>query len=184
MRTRLAGVVLTVAVASGGAVALAQDVDAQPVDADRTQQREERLQNLIDEGVITPERADEIRERMAERAAHRAERRAARSERLTELADTLGTTAEDLRADLRAGASLAELATAAGVDVDTVIDQIEARITDRIEQAVTDGRIDQAAADQRLDGLRERITDRVNGERPGRGEGRRGFGRGHRGPGG
>ena len=176
MRTKVAAFALATAVAVGGGVAFTQSADAQ-VDQSA---REERLQELVDEGVITEERADEIRARMAERAAAREERRANRTERLEELAATLGTTADELRADLRAGASLAEIATAAGVDIEVIIDQIEAQMTDRINQAVLDGRIDADQAATKLESLTERVTDRVNGERP---EGRRGFGpRGLRGP--
>ncbi len=173
LRTKLAAVALGTTVAFGGGLAISQAVDAQP----DPEAREERLQMKVDEGLITQERADEIRTHMAERAARHEERRAARSDRLDDLAATLGTTADELKAELRAGTSLADIAAAAGIDINTIIDQIETQMTDRINQALADGVIDQDQADTKLEGLRDRITERVNGERP---EGRRGLGHGHR----
>lgn len=170
MRTKLVGLALATAVVFGAGIGLSQSADAQ---TDRIQQREERLETLVDEGVITEERADEIRARVAERMAIREERQTTRTAHLEDLAATLDTTADELKADLRAGASIADLAAAAGVDVDTIIDQIEAQQAARINEALANGSIDQEQADERLESLRDRITDRVNGERP---EGRRGFG--------
>jgi len=178
MRTKIAGFALATAVVFGAGIGLSQSADAQ---TDRMQQREERLEELVDEGVITEERADEIRARIAERMAIREERQAARTAHLEDLAATLETTPDELKADLRAGASLADLAGAAGVDVGTIIDQIEAQQAARINEALTNGTIDQVQADERLESLRDRITDRVNGERPERerGVGHGRFGRGH-----
>lgn len=184
MRTKLGALALAASVALGVGIVATAPADAQtgPTETqeDRMQQRDERLQSKVDEGVITQERADEIRARMADRAAQRETRQADRAERAEELADTLGTTADELKAELRAGTSLAEVAQGAGVDIDTLIDQIEEQATDRINQAVADGRIDQARADEKLETLRDDITARVNGERP---EGRPGHRHRHnRGP--
>lgn len=169
VRTKIAAVALATTLALGAGISHSPLADAQ---SDRMQQREERLQAKVDEGVISQERADAIRERMAERAERREARQTARAERAEELAATLGITADELLSQLQAGTSLADIAQAAGVEVDTLIDQIEARATARINEAVTDGRIDQARADTKLETLRDDITARVNGERP---EGRRGF---------
>jgi ubiquinone biosynthesis protein COQ9 len=173
MCSKLAGLALATAVAFGGGIALSQPADAQ---TDRMQQREERLEELVDDAVITEERADEIRARVAERIAIRDERRATRTAHLEDLAATLGTTPDELKADLRAGASIADLAAAAGVDIDTIIDRIAAQQVTRINEALANGTIDQEQADERLESLRDRITARVNGERP---QGRRGIGRAH-----
>lgn len=170
IRTKLGALALATSVAFGAAITLSLPADAQTesvqTQADRMQQWEERLQSKVDSGNITQERADEIRERMANRAAQREARQQNRGERAEELGAILGTTAEDLIADLRAGTSVADLAEAAGVDIDVIIDQIEAQQTANIDQAVTDGRIDQARADEKLETLRDQITARINGERP------------------
>jgi len=169
VRTKIAAVALGTTLALAGGVAVSQAADAQ---GDRMQQREERLQAKVDEGTLTQERADEIRDRMAERAERRDMRQADRAELTEDLAALLGTSSDDLIAELRAGTSLAAVAETAGVDVEVLIDQIEEHQTARLEQAVADGHIDQARADEKLETLRDDITDRVNGERP---EGRRGF---------
>ena len=195
MRIKFGAVALATSVALGVGISAATPADAQtdPVETqdradmrtDRMQQREERLQAKVDEGVITQERADEIRARVAERAAQHEARQVDRAERAEELAATLGITVDELKTELRAGTSLADVAVEAGIDVDVLIDQIETQMTDRINQAVTDGRLDEALADQRLETLRDNITARVNGERPegrqGQGPGQRGFGRHNRG---
>ena len=87
-------------------------------------------------------------------------------------------TVDELKTELKSGSSLADIAAAAGVDVDTIIDQLMAPRLERLAEAVAEGRIDQAEADERAAAIRERITARVNGERP---EGGRGFGHGDRG---
>jgi len=195
MRTMFTAVALATSVALGAGMTLTTAVNAQtdtvetqdssPTPTDRMQRFEERLQSRVDDGVITQERADEIRARIVDRSARREVQQAERAERTQELAALLGTTAEELATDLRSGASLADIAEAAGIDIDLVIDHLEAQITNRINQAVADGHIDQTRADEKLATLRDDILSRVNGERPedrrgshGRDAGRGGFGRG------
>ncbi len=160
-----------------------------------TEELRATLQELVDDGTIDAAQADAVTdhliadrgERQAERAERRAERQAEREQRADELAATLGITADELQEELRAGNSLADIAEANGVDVQVVIDQLVASATDRIDDAVENGRIDADEAAEKAEQLEERITDRVNGEgpeRPGRGggpgdgfRGRGGFGR-------
>lgn len=68
-----------------------------------------------------------------------------RADHLEAAATALGLTAEELKAELEAGSTIAEVATAEGVDVDTVIEAMVAAATD---------------------GIRERVTALVNGEVP------------------
>ena len=190
MRTTFAAVAWATSVALGAGMTLTTSVDAQtdtvetqdssPTPTDRMQRFEERLQSRVDDGVITQERADEIRARIVDRSARREVRQAERAERTQELAALLGTTVEELTTDLRSGVSLADIAEAAGTDIDLVIDHLEAQITNRINQAVADGHIDQTRADEKLATLRDDILSRVNGERPEdhRGSHRGDFGRG------
>ena len=72
----------------------------------------------------------------------------------------------------------------AGVSVlDELVADLVARATERIEQAVADGRLDRERADEILAGVEDRANAWVNGERPGGrkrqdgGEGNRGSGR-------
>jgi transposase len=75
-------------------------------------------------------------------------------------AEALGLTPEEFFAELHGGKSLAEIAEAKGVDVQTVYDAMNAaRVEARdqaIQQAVEDGRLTQEQADQMLERLESR----------------------------
>ena len=77
--------------------------------------------------------------------------------------EALGANEEDLHTALEAdGATLAQVAEDQGVAVDTVVQALVTAEQERIAQAVTDGRITQEQADERLADLEQRVTDRVN----------------------
>lgn len=105
-----------------------------------------------------------------ERGEHRGEHRGAAIEIILE---TLGITADELRDARQDGTSLAELAEAQGVDVATLVDALVSAAEERIAEHVADGDLSQEEADERLAEVEERITDRVNGEAPERGDGER-----------
>ena len=63
------------------------------------------------------------------------------------------------------------MAEANNVDVQKVIDAIVAEMNEHLAQAVTDGRLTQAEADERKANATERATALVNGERPERPDG-------------
>ncbi len=85
-------------------------------------------------------------------------------------------TEADLRAELRAGKSVADIATAKNVSLDKVISAIVDAETKTLAQAVTDGKLTQAQADQRIANLKANLPallaqkDWTNGgsRRPGR----------------
>lgn len=85
-----------------------------------------------------------------------------RSAKSEELADLLGIEAAELREQLADGATLAEIAEANGVDVQTVIDAIVEQMSERLDHAVENGRLDAAEADDKLAELEERATIAVN----------------------
>jgi len=89
------------------------------------------------------------------------------------LADVLGIETAELREQLRDGATLAEIAEANGVDVQSVIDVIVTQMSEHLDRAVENGHIDAAEADDKLTELEERATAAVN-EAGGPLEGRRG----------
>ena len=62
----------------------------------------------------------------------------------------LGITAEELRAELQVGKSVADVAAAKNVSIGTIIDAVVAEQTTALKQAVTDGKLTQEQADQRL----------------------------------
>ena len=78
-----------------------------------------------------------------------------------ELAELLGVTQDELRTALKDGDSIADIATAQGVDVDVVIDSLvedaQARITERRD------RINERL-DERSGAVEERITDIVTAD--------------------
>jgi urease gamma subunit len=102
---------------------------------------------------------------------------------LDSVAEALGITTDELRADLRNGQSVADIAKAKKVDLDTIVDALVRDATEKLDQAVQDERLTQDQADKITADLKARITDFVNGDRPD-GPGRLGgFGRRHGGPG-
>jgi hypothetical protein len=118
-------------------------------------------------------------ERDARRAERQANREARKAERVAVLTEALGVGEEVLDAAREAGQSIADVAAANGADLDTVIDAIVENKTAHIQEHVAAGDITQDEANEKIAGLAERVTERVNtvpGER-GDAEGRRGFGR-------
>jgi ribosomal protein S20 len=79
-------------------------------------------------------------------------------------AEAIGIEPSELLAALRDGQTIAEVAEANGVDPSTVIDAIVADAQERLDQAVEDGVLTQAEADERAADLEERATAFVNGE--------------------
>ena len=63
---------------------------------------------------------------------------------------TLGITAEELRTELQAGKSVADVAAAKNVSISNIVDAVVAEQTTALKQAVTDGKLTQEQADQRL----------------------------------
>ncbi len=94
---------------------------------------------------------------------------------LSAAASALNMTEADLTSALQGGQSMADVASAQGVDIQTVIDAIVASDKAEIQAAVDAGTMTQAQADQRLVNLTAHVTDEVNGIPPsGDGHGRMG----------
>jgi polyhydroxyalkanoate synthesis regulator phasin len=139
----------------------------------------EAIQPLVDDGTLTADQADAVVAQLIdaapdreERRENRAERREARQERRQApeaVQELLGLSPEEIREQLRAGSTLGEIATAQGVDPQAVVDAIVTELTERVDAAVAEGRIDAEEAAEKLDGAEERISDRVNNGRPDRG---------------
>ncbi len=144
----------------------------------------ESLQELVDSGTITSLQADAVTAHLVENRPERGDfgvgeghgghrggpgmfGRGVASEALADLLDIDG---EELRTQLRDGATLAEIAGDQGVAVQDVIDELVAEVTERVDNAVENGRIDQAEADEKLAEAEAKITDMVNNGRPERGQ--------------
>lgn len=130
----------------------------------------ESLQTLVDDGTITADQADAVAEHLAAQLPERGEHRGGRGGHPgmdgEVVAGLLGIDADELRSSLRDGQSIADLAEANGVDVQTVIDALVAEAQGHLDLAVENGRLTEDEAAEKLVDLTERVTARVNGERP------------------
>lgn len=130
------------------------------------------LKPLVDAGTITQAQADAVIAALKTNAPE-----GGRGPSLEVVAQALGVTEADLHTAFEGGQTLAQVAESQGVDVQVVIDAMVAAQTTHINQGVTDGKLTQAQADERLADVTEHVTDMVNNLRPAPGQG-------HRGPGG
>lgn len=85
-------------------------------------------------------------------------------------ATALNMSVEDLRTQLRDGKTIAAVANEKGVDVQKVIDAMVTEATQRIDQAVKDGKLTAEQAARKKENLSARITRMVNEGRPHRGD--------------
>jgi transposase len=95
---------------------------------------------------------------------------------LATIATALNMTEAELRTELQAGKSVADIAAAKNVSLDTVVNAIVAEHTTKLVQAVTDGKLTQAQADEQIAKLKETLPTMLaqpglHGG-PGRGPGR------------
>lgn len=138
----------------------------------------ERINAAVDEGRMTQARADELLAGLEEaittalNTQHPAQPGPGRSPRenlgyglVVLAAEQTGLEPREIRAQLREGATLAEILSENNVDVDAFVETAAAQIEERVAAAVEAGRITQEQADRRLENLRERLTDLVNGVR-------------------
>ncbi|SEP23277.1 hypothetical protein [Trujillonella endophytica] len=127
------------------------------------------LADLVEDGTLTQEQADEVAATLSDAGlgGHGGHGWGLHLG-LSTAAEALGMTEDELRTALQAdGASLATVAQAQGVPVEDLVAALVQAATDRIEQAVTDGDLTRAEADERLADLEERVTERVNSTEPG-----------------
>jgi hypothetical protein len=123
---------------------------------------------LVSDGTITQAQADKVQ--AALEAARPAGGPGGPGGRggpgLDAAAKALGIDAGELRTDLQSGKTIADVAKAKGVDVQTVIDALVKEMQSHLADAVSSGRLTQAQADEMKANATERATAMVNGERP------------------
>ncbi|HEU6444401.1 MAG TPA: hypothetical protein VFL61_05015 [Gaiellaceae bacterium] len=90
----------------------------------------------------------------------------------------LGMTEAALRTQLESGKTLAQVAKAKGKSVDGLVNVLVAEKKERIDQAVENGDLTRAQANQILEDIRGRTEDMVNGRMPARPHFKRFSGRG------
>jgi polyhydroxyalkanoate synthesis regulator phasin len=153
------------------------DADVRPEPGVRLR---EQLQTLVDDGTLTSEQADTVAaflvENRPERVGHggfpggpNGPGRMGRGHfgiEGGEVAELFGLERDELRDLLRDGQSLADIATAQGVDVQAVIDTLVNATKEHLDEAVANGRLTQDEADTKLAEITERVTEMVNTARP------------------
>lgn len=187
MKKVAATAALTATLLGGGAVgaamfaptlAVAQDADVTPADPDDTSETSthgarvaEVLAPLVSDGTITQDQADAVVDALVEAAV---DQRGAVKDRLQErfgiggglrleaLAEATGIDTAIWTEGLRDGLSLADIAEANGSSADAVVDHLVGEASDRLAEAVADGRLDEDKAQERLEDITERITDAVD----------------------
>ena len=75
----------------------------------------------------------------------------------------IGINEEQLRTELEGGKSLAQVATAHGKTVDGLVNALVAQAKSKLDDAVSAGRLTKAQETEMLSGLKDRITNMVNG---------------------
>src|SRR5207253_11262760 len=81
---------------------------------------------------------------------------------LDSVAKALGITTDQLQSDLQNGQSIADIAKAKNVDLNTIVDELVKEAQSRFDDAVKNGKLTQDQADRFEARLKERITDFLN----------------------
>jgi uncharacterized protein YidB (DUF937 family) len=136
---------------------LTDEINQAVTDGQITQQRADLLLSSLDTALERQMTAVPLNVRVQERLGARVE-----TTLLGVLAEKAGVSASDLLREALTPPSLADIATAHGIDAEAVISETEQQITDQVNQAVTDGSLTQAQADLILDGLHDRLVNRFN----------------------
>ena len=76
-------------------------------------------------------------------------------------AEQTGLTVRELMDELHSGKSLGDVLAAHGVESSAFVDAAAAQLQERLDRAVTRGRITQEQADEVLSNFRERLTERL-----------------------
>lgn len=180
------------------AVAGILGISVEKYDAALDQAREQVLDKAVDEGDLTAEQADRIRERAEEgigpgmmgpgmmgrgmdrgmmgrgMMGRRIVMGDPENSMVAVAADKLGMTVDELVAQLQDGKTVAELAKEKSVDLQTIVDAVMTVRQEKLSQAVADGKITQKQADLMLEKMRDMIEDCLNGDMPMLGPGGRG----------
>jgi hypothetical protein len=124
------------------------------------------LAKLVTAGTLTQAQADAVTTALEAARPEGGPGQGRGGPGLATAAQALGIDASDLRTQLQAGKTIAQVASANGVDLQKVIDAIVAGEKTHLAEAVADGSLTQAQADERSANATERATNMVNGIRP------------------
>lgn len=178
----------------------ANGLTVEQVIAEATANITERVNEAVAAGTISEEMGAEV---LAELNAHLTERMAMTApipqqvrERIGRdfdaaliaiMAEMAGMEPGEMLREALTPPTGAEIAISLGLDPDAIIDEAVARITVQVEEAVAEGNLTEEQAAQLLDGLRERLEDRMTSpvrlpRERGRGPANMGPGQGGHGP--
>lgn len=124
----------------------------------------EALQSLVGNGTLTQAQADRVADALAEARPEgfgRPGRGGGPGVHLEALS-SLGITAEEVRAAAAAGSTLAGLAEQQGVSREKLVSTLVTAGRARLAEAVANGRLTQAEADEKAAGLQARVTERLD----------------------
>lgn len=129
----------------------------------------DRIDAALAAGKLTPERAAELRQRVASGTLPRLGtvgkakglKKVARVKGLKEAAELLGLSHGQLKQQLRSGTSLAQLAQAKGISSDALVTAMLKPLEERLAKAVAAGRLTEAQKAERLAHARTRLTERI-----------------------
>jgi hypothetical protein len=127
------------------------------------------LKKLVDADTITQAQADAVAKALESARPQGGPGHGGRGPGLTAAAKAIGISESDLRTAVQSGQTIADVARAKGVDVTTVIDAIVTEMNSHLADAVSNGRLTQAQADEMKANASARATDLVNGKLPARG---------------
>lgn len=156
-------------------------ISVEQYDSAVAQAHEETLRNLVNEGWLTQDQADQMRQRLEKapegmfgggfgRGFGRGRGMGIGAANLPAIAaEKLGMAEGDLLEALRNGQTIAGLAQEKGVDVQTIIDAYIAELTTRLNQEVADGRMTQKMADWLIEQARTRVEEEIQNTWPCRG---------------
>jgi len=130
-------------------------------ETERGERFAEVLAPLVEDGTITEAQADAVAARLAEARPGRGGHHGARLDLVEAATEALGLEPAELRERLANGSSLADVAEAEGVEVQTLIDALLSAHQERLDEAVADGDLTQEQADERAAAFAARVEDLV-----------------------
>jgi len=152
--------------ASGGSV--------ENVVASAVTEATDRINQAVENGNLTREQGDEMIASLetvftdavnGEHPVPTPVQRALARGLVRQVADAAGLQPNEVVQQLQDGASLAEILTEHGVDVDTFTQDVISQATERLDQAVANGRITQEREDELIARLTERLPEVLNQHR-------------------
>jgi len=127
-----------------------------------TQEQADRLLANVEENVNAAMTGD-LREMLQDRGSQNIRERLMVTA-MGIVVEATGLDRQEIAEQVRDGATLAELITANGGNVDAVITESVAALTERINEAVANGNLDEDRAAELLENAEQTITEMVNGE--------------------